>query len=216
MSQPERGPSLGEPQSPAEARASRLLRRLGDPPPFEHRQKQEVLRQIRGRLGLPASRSWPSLALGGLAAAAIAALLVSLWVHLPAPHPTAAPLEEVVASAGAEYQLDQEPESDGALRLVIRVGTVEVHPRNPRRVVAVHAPHLEARVQAESFWVQAAAEVTTLTVGEGQAWIGEVIHLRRGSPSAPMTPGSIPARSLRSRRLPPLRRAGRPWPTATG
>ena len=72
------------------------------------------------------------------------------------------------------------PQADGALRLVIRVGTVEVHPRNPHRVVAVHAPHLEARVEAQAFWVQAAAEVTTLTIGEGEAWIGEVVHLHRG------------------------------------
>jgi hypothetical protein len=173
MTEPTHWPRGGEAETAEEVRAAELLGQVR-PRPWSAAAKLQVLRQVREELARPAGSSrlrWGLLALTATAAAAL------LAVGLRRPGPPAGAAPEVVAAAGADYSWL--PAEGDMLGLVIRTGSIEVHPRSAQQAIAVHTPSLEARVEAEVFQVKVAAEVTTLSIGEGQAWVGKTVHLHR-------------------------------------
>jgi hypothetical protein len=173
MTEPTHWPRGGEAQTAEEVRAAELLGCVR-PPPWSAAAKRQVLRHIREELARPAGGArwrWAALALTATAAV----VLLAIGVRRPGAAGGAAP--EVVATAGADYSWS--PADGDVLGLVIRTGTIEVRPRSAQQAIAVHAPRLEARVEAEVFQVKVAAEVTTLSIGEGQAWVGKTVHLHR-------------------------------------
>jgi outer membrane protein assembly factor BamD (BamD/ComL family) len=203
MSEPIRWRSAlpSAPEGSRERHAAELFQKLDDVEPWENLQKQQVLREIRAKLehldALPPSRTRWFWAVGSLS---LAALVAALWLPKhPQPSSLPSSSEVVVASADAHYQLGPEPvsaesENDSAAHvppqpqpLKVDSGTLQVHRAEGVRTshaVALSTPHLKADIEAVSFRVQVAGEVTTLWVDNGHASVagrnGQVVLLESG------------------------------------